>query len=1068
MMDKNWEKLVYFDELLDKLYGKKIAKPSNYLIEFCKLVLESAGIGYKESDNPLEFIFNDKFDFETKKFIAICLLRLLNVNDELFHETSFRVKVFKLLDEVCSHDIYKHLKIDVKDQTYKKESKLKVAISKIEEELSECILSFDNFSSFQNFRYRFMRNINAKFNKTVLLAFLPKEIHGARLEEVFRLVEEYLNKKGKKALSPYKDAKRFLGQYISETKQYKTRYSHEFLEKVGKKLLDLIESHFQENPASKPAKLTIEKFEKKYPFYIAAKEINLILILKNIGYGYAFSVEVTSDATIPILKSKQIQYLGEIDPGSSVEIQIPCKTEQSEENVLIETKISWDNFDGTNREKKFEFEFECQRKDIDWEKLSKEQPYSFEPATKEDEFVGRTKILGKLESLVTRDDVGSAFIYGQKRVGKTSIAKIFKTRLEKRYGSDFLVVYLEGGDYINPDTETTIENLGKKLIRRIQSLDKRFDKLDIPIFKGALAPISDFLEDLIRIAPKLRIIFILDEFDELPVELYKRSPIADAFFLTLRSISGKPHLGFILVGGEKMEYIMSCQGDALNKFQPIRVDYFNKEQNWSDFQDLVRRPVIDWLEVSDRALLNLYEQTSGNPFFTKLICAELFNMMWQRRDCDVTNRETEDATKESLRNVASNVFQHFWEDGIIYIGPKAEEKSVQRRKLLLIIADAIRKKGSAKKEYIKRKCDEWGLSDKFLEDELHEFIRRQVLNENNSIYTCKIRLFEQWLIDKGFNEIVTTLVDYDALTKQKQEEEQARVTSEEIMQLVEKWGVYKGREITDNHVRTWLNQFEDNKKQRLMFKILQNLKFYTSLNVRAKLKEAHDIVKRGLMWKIKGRQRKRGDILISYLDQPGKSGAFITTIYRDENSIYYENVIEKSRITKELVKKSKKESPLALVFIDDFIGTGNSACNYFKQIVEEHGKILKRLLQEPSEIENMPKLKIYFIVISGFQEAQAKIEKVLNKLGLLVEVHVCDPLTDVDKAFNNKCKIFENANQREEAKKIAYEYGVKLEKKNPLGYGDCQSTVVFEFNCPNNNLPILWKKSKEFKPIFER
>ena len=1067
-MDKNWEKLANFDKLLDKLYRKQISKPSIYLIEFCKLVLESAGVDYKESDNLLEFIFNDKFDFETKRFIAICLLRLLNVNDKLFQETSFRVEVFKLFDDVCSHDIYKHLKIDVKEQPYEKESKLKVAISEIERELSESISSFGNLSYLKNFQHRFMRSINAKFNRTILLPFLPKELHGARLEEVFKLVKEYLNKKGTKALSPYKNAKKFLKQYVSETNKYKTRYCHEFLGEVGKKLLNLIESHFQENPASKPAKLIIEKFEKKYPFYIAEKEVNLVLILRNTGFGYAFNVEVMSDATISILESKQMQYLGEIAPQSSVDIQIPCKTEQSEENILIETRISWNNFDETHREKKFEFEFECQRKDIDWEKLRKEQPFSLNPATKEDEFVGRTKILGKLESLVTRDDVGSAFIYGQKRVGKTSIAKIFKTRLEKRYGSDFLIVYLEGGDYINPDAKTTIENLGKKLVRRIQNLDKRFARLDIPIFKSALAPISDFLEDLIQIAPKLRIIFILDEFDELPVELYKRSPIADAFFLTLRSISGKPPLGFILVGGEKMEYIMSCQGDALNKFQPIRVDYFDKEQNWSDFQDLVRRPVIDWLEVSDRALLNLYEQTSGNPFFTKLICAELFNMMWQHRDCDVTNREIEDATKESLRNVASNVFQHFWEDGIVYTGPKAEEKSVQRRKLLLIITNAIRKKGSAKKEYIKRKCDEWGLSDKFVEDELHEFIRRQVLNENNSIYTCKIRFFERWLVDKGFNEIVTTLVDYDALTKQKQEEEQARVTSEEIRQLVGKWGVYKGREITDNLVRMWLNQFEDNKKQRLMFKILQNIKFYTSSNVRAKLKEAHDIVKRGLIWKIKGRQKKRSDILISYLDQPGKSGALLVKIYRDENLIYYENVIEKYNITKELVKKSKRESPFALVFIDDFIGTGNSACDYFKEIVKEHGKILKRLSQEPSESENVPKLKIYFITICGFQKAQAKIEKVLNELGILAEVHVCDPLTEADKAFSSKSKIFENANQREEAKKIAYEYGAKLEKKNPLGYGDCQSTVVFEYNCPNNDLPILWKQSKEFTPVFKR
>jgi len=37
-----------------------------------------------------------------------------------------------------------------------------------------------------------------------------------------------------------------------------------------------------------------------------------------------------------------------------------------------------------------------------------------------------------------------------------------------------------------------------------------------------------------------------------------------------------------------------------------------------------------------------------------------------------------------------------------------------------------------------------------------------------------------------------------------------------------------------------------------------------------------------------------------------------------------------------------------------------------------------------------------------------------------------------------------------------------------LGYGNSQATVVFEQSCPDNTLPILWAKSRDWKPLFER
>ena len=59
------------------------------------------------------------------------------------------------------------------------------------------------------------------------------------------------------------------------------------------------------------------------------------------------------------------------------------------------------------------------------------------------------------------------------------------------------------------------------------------------------------MDDVLRTVPELGVVLILDEFDELPLDLYKRGPVADAFFLTLRSISSRSRISFVLIGGEK-------------------------------------------------------------------------------------------------------------------------------------------------------------------------------------------------------------------------------------------------------------------------------------------------------------------------------------------------------------------------------------------------------------------------------------------------------------------------------------------------------------------------------------
>ena len=87
-----------------------------------------------------------------------------------------------------------------------------------------------------------------------------------------------------------------------------------------------------------------------------------------------------------------------------------------------------------------EFRFGAQREDIHWDDVELTEPYSLEAVTTRDELIGREEELKRLLRLSSLQTVGSAFIYGHKRVGKTSLANAVEERLKSDTAKKWLVI----------------------------------------------------------------------------------------------------------------------------------------------------------------------------------------------------------------------------------------------------------------------------------------------------------------------------------------------------------------------------------------------------------------------------------------------------------------------------------------------------------------------------------------------------------------------------------------------------------------------------------------------------
>ena len=829
----------------------------------CRGALLHCGATVSDTDAAIDAVFSPELAHSTRRFVAICLLRALAANPDLFVDAVLRNRTFLLFDAVLP-DLYKESRIESRRQTHEKEVALASYVHAADHELCDVFRPLERmqdpgWESITHSRTDILKLLN-KYG-SILNPFLSKDLLGPAMDDQFGRVRDYIESDESSALHTYERAKAGLTSYGKEARDYQTKYSSMLCDRLSTVLFTLCERKFERSGAGKPAQLVAKPSDKKYPFHSAGRIVNIGFNLENVGSGYArdLNCSITTDGSGMAKRSEL--FLGGLGVGK-IAVEFPLELCKSVDSILVDLSWTWLNFDGTSGRESRMFELFGQQGNVDWDRLAVEEPYKLEPITTEQELVGRTEILSQLAAKTRGATVGSACIWGQKRVGKTSIAKTLKTRISSEPDSHTIVLLLEAGEYVHPDANRTIEHLGNKICRQIASSDRRFEVLPKPSFDGALSPLSDYCDDVLAIAPDLRIIIILDEFDSVPVELYRRGPTGETFFSTIRSLSQKGRIGFILVGGERMRYAFDCQGQALNKFQMIRVDYLDRSKHWTDYQDLITRPTSNWLQFSDSALVTIYSESAGNPYYTVLICRSLFTLMVSRRDSYVTEREAEEAVTLAIDDASTVNSQHFWDDAIIETGVQAEEVSMRRRYVLLSLAEAMGHRSGASRDEVAKAAGRYGLDARTVANEVNEFIQREVLIERNDELSCKVPFLGRWLRNVGPRQISTTYTEAEALRIYREQEEKAAVRSNEIVQLIGQWGAYKGRSISPEDVRSWLEQFGRKSDQRLMFQILQHLRFYSEDEVRNKMKVAHGIVVRGLVERVTRKQVKRWQSLV--------------------------------------------------------------------------------------------------------------------------------------------------------------------------------------------------------------
>jgi hypothetical protein len=159
-------------------------------------------------------------------------------------------------------------------------------------------------------------------------------------------------------------------------------------------------------------------------------------------------------------------------------------------------------------------------------------------------------------------------------------------------------------------------------------------------------------------------------------------------------------------------------------------------------------------------------------------------------------------------------------------------------------------------------------------------------------------------------------------------------------------------------------------------------------------------------------------------------------------------------ISPEGIPKAKKEGICVFVFIDDFLGTGHQ----FTEFAKAHD--LKQLLNG---------------VFAAYTPLAAHTTGIQALHDFFPSLHVAsvETLTGAHSVFSSESNCFEDGQNTTADAKHFYlallrDKNIEIPSSQSRGYGYLELTYAFDHSIPDNSLPLLWKSSDPWIPLFDR
>jgi tetratricopeptide (TPR) repeat protein len=244
------------------------------------------------------------------------------------------------------------------------------------------------------------------------------------------------------------------------------------------------------------------------------------------------------------------------------------------------------------------------------------------PVVETSMFFGREDVFSWIERCLEGKYIDHILVlHGQRRVGKTSVLKQIPNFLPKKY----IQVFFD----LQGRTGTTLDRflwwLASEIVRTLKKeRDISISRPARNAFQDTEILISEFLPGLRSLLGDQVLLLTFDEFDTLDQPEIQET-LTKPLIVYLRRLMELDGLSFIFsIGssGNKLENMQASYTEFFKSALYRKISFLTKD----DCYRLITKPVEGVLTYDDKAIDLIYEITSGHPYFTQLMCHELFSL----------------------------------------------------------------------------------------------------------------------------------------------------------------------------------------------------------------------------------------------------------------------------------------------------------------------------------------------------------------------------------------------------------------------------------------------------------
>lgn len=775
--------------------------------------------------------------------------------------------------------------------------------------------------------------------------------------------------------------------------------------------------------------------------------------LRNSGQGVALKIEQSSPDGIEAADLMLTEPSSPFDlaPGADQIVKFRLRVDPGKKSLII--PVTWLCEARSGKDYAFEDQIGLgqQQTEPDWEALERSPPYGINPIKNRSDLYGRDSVLEDLTLCGLAGD--STFLWGQKRVGKTSILQVLEQELSPKAG--VCCTFLRMGELAALHEGEIAHTIAERLNTQVAKPIVVPPSANFGAGMGKLVPL---VSELVSNNIGQRLIVIIDEFDDIDSSFYVGER-GKQFVKALRSLS-EVGLTFFFAGSERMDSIYSWHAEDLNKWTNIALDRIESRE---DCKALVIEPVRGVLEFEEEAVNSIVDYCRGNPFYMHLLCGEIFRQCWKERRTFVGATHVDLARQVLLVKLAPTNFAHLWEDNPELDHAKKREQAAENC-LILACVSSLGGKYEAEREVAEAQGS-MGLGENErmtlprVRSVIQRLHRRKVLCQSrreSAIGEISLPVFEEWLSSNAEAHLLDRWRNFceerEAARHKKRPskksepiDDQFPIHEDELLAVTADL-VYLGRQKDVAEVRRWLRQFDDDNRIEIAFLLLKRLAskgFVNDGSIANGLSKMHDAIQAARLevgkgaWRI---VRNRSDNLcITFVDSEVKSGGVIARELAKRVRPGKCGPLDQSEAW---VRTHLDQDPILLV-VDDFTASGDTLVRGLKKATENAESSFSQLVSEG---------RVLCCVLTAFPEAIERIKSAYPTIPVLA----MRVFGDEHRALDADAGIFEDASSRIFAKEMLLQLGRELTPQMPLGYSDMAALVAFHNTVPNNTLPIFW------------